>query len=112
MLIIDLHLKGNLVIVVGSGNEGMKKVSSLLTQNYEILVISSGSNPQITKYVKEGKIRFKKIKLENAEFLLKYKPYLVMATTTDKVLNRKIVELAKKMKSYAYASDDLSLIHI
>ena len=106
MLIIDLHLKGNLVIVVGSGNEGMKKVSSLLTQNCEILVISSGSNPQITKYVKEGKIRFKKIKLENAEFLLKYKPYLVMATTTDKVLNRKIVELAKKMKSYAYASDD------
>ena len=106
MLIIDLHLKGNLVIVVGSGNEGMKKVSSLLTQNCEILVISSGSNPQITKYVKEGKIRFKKIKLENAEFLLKYKPYLVMATTTDKVLNRKSVELAKKMKSYAYASDD------
>jgi|TARA_B100001750_G_scaffold87970_1_gene69417 precorrin-2 dehydrogenase/sirohydrochlorin ferrochelatase len=106
VLIIDLHLKGNLVIVVGSGNEGMKKVSSLLTQNCEILVISSGSNPQITKYVKEGKIRFKKIKLENAEFLLKYKPYLVMATTTDKVLNRKIVELAKKMKSYAYASDD------
>ena len=106
MLIIDLHLKGNLVIVVGSGNEGMKKVSSILTQNCEILVISSVSNPQITKYVKEGKIRFKKIKLENAEFLLKYKPYLVMATTTDKVLNRKIVELAKKMKAYAYASDD------
>ena len=106
MLIIDLHPKGNLVIVVGSGNEGMKKVSSLLTQNCEILVISSGSNPQITKYEKEGKIRVKKIKLENAEFLLKYKPYLVMATTTDKVLNRKIVELAKKMKSYAYASDD------
>ena len=63
MLIVDLHLKGNLVIVVGSGNEGMKKVSSLLTQDCEILVISSSSN-------------------------------------------RKIVEKAKKMKSYAYASDD------
>jgi len=47
VLIVDLHLKGNLVIVVGSGNEGMKKVSSLLTQDCEILVISSNSNPQI-----------------------------------------------------------------
>ncbi len=106
MLIVDLHLKGNLVIVVGSGNEGMKKVNSLLTQDCEILVISSSSNPQITKYVKQGKIKFKKIKLNNASFLSKYKPYLVMATTTDKSLNRKIVEGARKMKSYAYASDD------
>ena len=29
-----------------------------------------------------------------------------MATTTDRSLNRKIVEMARKMKSYAYASDD------
>ncbi len=29
-----------------------------------------------------------------------------MATTTDRILNRKIVEKARKMKSYAYASDD------
>ena len=106
MLIVDLHLKGNLVIVVGSGNEGMKKVNSLLTQDCEILVISSSSNPQITKYVKQGKIKFKKIKLINASFLSKYKPYLVMATTTDRALNRKIVEKARKMKLCAYASDD------
>ena len=106
MLIVDLHLKGNLVIVVGSGNEGMKKVSSLLTQDCEILVISNNSNAQIEKYEKQGKIKFKKIKLKDESFLSKYKPYLVMATTNDKDLNRKIVQKARKMKSYAYASDD------
>jgi len=106
VLIVDLHLKGNLVIVVGSGNEGMKKVSSLLTQVCEILVISSNSNPQIEKYTKQKKIKFKKIKLNDTSFLSKYKPYLVMATTTAKALNSKIVEKARKMKSYAYASDD------
>ena len=84
----------------------MKKVSSLLTQDCEILVISSNSNPQIEKYTKQGKIKFKKIKLMDANFLSKYKPYLVMATTTDRTLNRKIVEKARKMKSYSYASDD------
>ena len=58
MLIVDLHLKGNLVIVVGSGNEGMKKVSSLMTQDCEILVISNSSNSQLEKYVKQKKIKF------------------------------------------------------
>jgi len=106
VLIVDLHLKGNIVSVVGSGNEGMKIVSSLLTQDCEILVLSSKSNSQIEKYTKQRKIKFKKIKLNDASFLSKYKPYLVMATTTDKTLNRKIVEKARKMQSYAYASDD------
>ena len=94
------------MIVVGSGNEGVKKVNSLLTQDCKILVISDKLNSQIERYVKQGKIKFKKTKLKDAIFLSKYKPYLVMATTSDRVLNRKIVEKAKKMKSYAYASDD------
>ena len=94
------------MIVVGSGNEGVKKVNSLLTQDCKILVISDKLNSQIERYVKQGKIKFKKTKLKDALFLSKYKPYLVMATTSDRMLNRKIVEKAKKMKSYAYASDD------
>ena len=106
MLIVDLHLKGNLVIVIGSGNEGMRKVNSLFTQDCKILVISNKSISQIEKYVKQGKIQFKKTKLNDATFLSKYKPYLVMATTSDITLNRKIVEKARRMKSYAYASDD------
>jgi len=106
VLIVDLHLKGNLVIVIGSGNEGMKKVNSLFTQDCKILVISNKSNSQIEKYVKQGKIQFKKTKLKDGTFLSKYKPYLVMATTSDMTLNRKIVEKARRMKSYAYASDD------
>jgi len=106
VLIVDLHLKGNLVIVIGSGNEGMKKVNSLFTQDCKILVISDKSNSQIEKYVKQGKIQFKKTKLKDATFLSGYTPYLVMATTSDITLNRKIVEKARRMKSYAYASDD------
>jgi len=94
------------VIVVGGGAEGLKKVNSLLTQNCKILVISDKINTQIAKYVKEKKIKFKKVKLKNTSFLSKYKPFLVMATTDDKQLNRKIVEKAKKMRCYVYAADD------
>ena len=105
-MIVDLNLKGNLVIVVGGGAEGYKKVNSLLTQKCEILVISDKLNSQLSSYVKQKKIQFKKIKLKDASFITKYKPFLVMATTNDKDLNRKILLKAKKMKCYVYASDD------
>lgn len=105
-LIVDLNLKGNLVIVVGGGQEGLKKINSLLTQDCKILLVSDQTNKQIDSYVKQKKIIFKKMKLENADFLSKYKPILVMATTDDKKLNRKIVDKAKRMRCYAYAADD------
>lgn len=105
-MIIDLNLKGNLVIVVGGGAEAMKKVNSLLTQNCKILVVSDKVNTQISNYIKQGKIDFKKSKLKDASFLSKYKPYLVMATTDDREINRKIIQKAKKMKCFVYASDD------
>jgi len=104
-LIVDLHLRGNLVIIVGSGKEGIKKINLLLKQDCKILVISKSSNKQIEKFVKSGKIQFKKLKLKNVDFISKYKPFLVMATTNDKTLNEKIVKKAKKMKLLAYASD-------
>jgi len=106
LLIVDLNLKGNLVIVVGGGDEGYKKVNSLLTQDCKILLISDKVNTQLTNCIKQKKIDFEKTKLKDAGFLSKYKPFLVMATTNDRQLNRKIIQKAKKMKCYVYASDD------
>ena len=94
------------MIVAGAGVEGLKKVNSLLTQNCKILVIGDKNNATLSKYNKEKKIIFKKRKLKDANFLSSYKPFLVMACTDDKMLNRKIVKKAKSMKCYAYASDD------
>jgi len=105
-LIVDLNLKGNLVIVVGGGDEGYKKVNSLLTQDCKILLISDKVNTQLSNCIKQKKIDFEKTKLKDADFLSKYKPFLVMATTNDRQLNRKIIQKAKKMKCYVYASDD------
>ena len=105
-MIVDLNLKGNLVIVVGGGEEGLKKVNSLLTQDCKILVVSDKINTQLANYIKKKKIQFKKIKLKDANFLSKYKPFLVMAATDDRELNRKIVQTAKKMRCYVYAADD------
>jgi precorrin-2 dehydrogenase/sirohydrochlorin ferrochelatase len=105
-VIVDLNLKGRLVIVVGAGGEGLKKINSLLTQNCEILVVSDKANKLVQNMAKAGKIKFKKIKLQNGDFLDDYDPILVMAATDDRQLNRKIVQKAKQMRAYAYAADD------
>lgn len=105
-MIVDLNLKGKQVIVVGAGGEGLKKINSLLTQDCQILVISDSIVSQIQRLADQGKIQFKKTRLENASFLKEYEPILVMAATDDKELNRKIVQEAKKKRCYAYAADD------
>ena len=105
-MIVDLHLKNRLVIIVGSGAEGLGKINTLLTQNCSILVISATKTEHIQKLIDDGSIKFEQHRLENVTFLDKYDPILIMATTNDKELNKKIVSHAKRMNCYGYASDD------
>ena len=104
-LIIDLHLNGKTVIVVGAGNEALKRIKLLQNEGCKIIVIGEKPNSEITKLSKSKKIKFKKIKITSSLFLKTYKPFLVIASTTDSSLNQKIVQTAKKMKILAYASD-------
>ena len=104
-LIIDLHLNGKTVIIIGAGNEALKRIKLLQNEGCKIIVIGEKPNSEITKLSKTKKIIFKKIKITSSLFLKTYKPFLVIASTTDSSLNQKIVETAKKMKILAYASD-------
>ena len=76
-------------MVVGAGAEGLKKINSLLTQECEILLVSRESNPKVEKYLKDGAIKFLQADLQDAKFLLEYN-LLVMATTDDHALNRRL----------------------
>ncbi|ABK78026.1 siroheme synthase/precorrin-2 oxidase [Cenarchaeum symbiosum A] len=105
-MIVDLHLKGGLVIVVGAGAEGQKKVKSLLTQDCKILVVSREFGPRMEEYALDGRVRLQQSSLEDAGFLSGYAPRVVMATTDDRDLNREIVSKARAAGCLAYASDD------
>ena len=108
-MIIHLNLQGRLVIVVGGGNEALKRINSLLEENCQILVISNELNNQIKTLVKNKKIKFKKQKIQNSAILSIYKPYMIITTTNDKKLNQKIINDAKKKKIIAYSSDNPEL---
>ena len=111
-MIIDLHLNEKTVIIVGAGNEALKRIKLLESEGCKIIVICEKPNSEITKLSQKKKITLKKIKITSMLFLKKYKPFLVIASTTDSSLNQKIVQTAKKMKILSYASDSPDLSDI
>ena len=105
-MIVDLNLHDKTVIVVGGGNEAQKRINSLLKQDCEIIVISDSVNSQINKLVKTKKIKLKKQKIQDTKFISKFKPNIIITTTSDKNLNQKIINNAKRSKIIVYSSDN------
>lgn len=106
-MIVDLNLDGKYVIVIGGGTEGVRKVRGLLGQNCKIIVISNRFNRYLLNLDKDGKIQVVKAKLKDANILDDYKnPFLILAATNDKSLNRKLVDKGRQMGSFVYAADD------
>ena len=108
-MIINLNLHGRLVIVLGGGNESLKRINSLLKEDCQILVISNVINNQIKMLVKNKKIEFKKQKIQSPSELSIYKPYMIITTTNDKKLNQKIINYAKSKKIITYSADNAEL---
>ena len=108
-MIINLNLRSRLVIVIGGGNEALKRINSLLEEKCQIIVISNVINNQIKTLVKNKKIKFKKQKIQNSSILSVYKPYMIITTTNDKKLNQKIINYAKSKKIITYSADNAEL---
>jgi precorrin-2 dehydrogenase/sirohydrochlorin ferrochelatase len=105
-VLISLNLQGKLVIVIGGGEEALKRIHSLQRENCQIMVISDTINKQIRKLVDTKKIKFKKQKIRDVTTLSDYNPYMIITTTNDKELNQGIINNAKKNKIIAYSSDN------
>jgi precorrin-2 dehydrogenase/sirohydrochlorin ferrochelatase len=108
-VIVNLNLQGKVVIVIGGGNEALKRINSLLKEKCQIIVISSTINNQIKNLIKNKKIKFKKQKIQDTSILSIYKPDIVITTTNNKKLNQKIINDAKSKKITAYSSDNSEL---
>jgi precorrin-2 dehydrogenase/sirohydrochlorin ferrochelatase len=106
-LIVDLNVKGKRAIVIGGGTEGVRKVRGLLGQDCRITVISSRVNRYLTEQAELGRIELVKASLKDARILDDYNDvFLVLAATSDRELNRRLVEKGRSMGSFVYAADD------
>jgi len=106
-LIVDLNLKGKHVIVIGGGTEGVRKVNALLGQGCRITVISNRFNKYLNLQAKLGKIGTVKAKIKDAGILDDYdNPFLVLASTDDRELNRKLCQRGREKGAFVYSVDD------
>ena len=67
-LIIDLHLNGKTVVVVGAGNEALKRIKLLQSEECFIIVIGEEPHYEIVKLSKQKKIKLKKTKITSNQF--------------------------------------------
>jgi len=104
-VIINLNLQNRKVCIIGGGTEALKRITPLLQEKCKILVISDEINKQISNLAEKKKIKIKKWRLRDAEFLQKEDPFLVITTTNDQKLNLLILQKAKEMKIISYSSD-------
>ena len=106
-MIVDLNLKDKHAIVIGGGTEGTRKVKALLGQGCKITVISNRFNKCLRDQKAAGKIEAVKAKLGDASVLDGYdRPFLVLASTDDKELNRKLCQKGRKKGAFVYSVDD------
>jgi len=84
----------------------MRKVNALLGQGCRITVISNRFNKYLRDQQEAGKIETVKAKLSDADILNGYNPFLVLASTDDKELNRKLCKKGRQMGAFVYSVDD------
>ena len=109
-MIIDLNLKNKLVMIIGCGNESLKKIEALCNQHCKILLICDKIHNKFPQVINKNndkiQVLYMKLNDDNINTIVNYKPFLVMAATNDKCLNKKIIHVARKIKCYSYAVDD------
>lgn len=106
-MIVDLNLKGKRAIVIGGGTEGVRKVNALLGQDCKVTVISNRFNKYLRDQEKAGKIETVKATLKDASILDSYdSPFLVLASTDDRELNRKLCQKGREKGAFVYSVDD------
>ncbi len=108
-MIVDLNLKNKLVIIIGCGHESLKKIEALCHQHCKILLICDKMNEKFLHVINKNNnitIRHMRFNADNINAIMSYNPFLVMAATNDKCLNKKIIDITRKMRCYSYAVDD------
>ena len=105
-MIVDLVINQKKILVIGGGREALKRIKSVIKEQCEIIIISETIIEQIKNIAKTKKIKIKKQKITDLQFISEYRPDIIITTTDNKELNQKIINAAKKRKILAYSSDN------
>ena len=106
-VIVDLNLKDRIVLVIGAGLEGTKRIANLSKEACQIIVLSDRVSEEF--YEIEGStypIILIRRRIKDIDFLNTFNNvFLILAATNDSFLNNAIVEHAKKRNILSYSID-------
>jgi uroporphyrin-III C-methyltransferase/precorrin-2 dehydrogenase/sirohydrochlorin ferrochelatase len=100
---ISLAVNGKPCVVIGGGATAQRKVSSLLRGGAAVTVVSPQMSEGLDRRARAGQIRHLARRFEPADIL---GAKLVVAATDDRVVNRRIAELAGEQGTPVNVVDD------
>ena len=100
---ISLAVKGKPCVVIGGGATAQRKVSSLLRAGAAVTVVSPRMSEDLERQARTGEIRHLARRFEPVDILA---AKLVVAATDDRVVNRRIAELAGEQGTPVNVVDD------
>ena len=100
---ISLAVKGKPCVVIGGGATAQRKVSSLLRAGAAVTVVSPRMSEDLERQARTGEIRHLARRFEPVDIL---GAKLVIAATDDRVVNRRIAELAGEQGTPVNVVDD------
>ena len=94
-MIVDLVINQKKILVIGGGREALKRIRSIMKEQCEIIIISETISEQIKNIAKTKKIKIKKQKITNLQFISEYRPDIIITTTDNKELKQNEQRLLK-----------------
>jgi len=101
---VFLKLEGRKVLVVGAGSVAARKVMSLLESHATICVVAPKANADIEQLARDGRIEWHPRAFEDADV---DGAWLVVASTSDPNVQRRIAEAARTRCTFVIAVDDV-----
>jgi siroheme synthase-like protein len=98
-----LKLEGRPVLVVGAGAVAERKVTSLLSARARVRVVAPEATSKMQRLAREGMIQWEARAFEEADI---DGSWLVVASTDDAALQRKVTAAAEARRVFIVAVDD------
>ena len=105
MYLTALNLHDKRILIVGGGTVATRKISGLLNQGADILVISPKITSEIQEWCKEGQVEWQ-AEHYTYESLVSFQPHLVFSTTDSSELNTEIAQDAREIGAWVLNTSD------
>lgn len=102
---IFLRLAGRRVLVVGGGAVAARKVLSLRQSGATVCVVAPDAGTDIRQLARDARIEWRRRQFEEADV---DGAWLVVASTSDRAVQRRVAEAAEARRTFVIAADDVA----